>query len=308
MLTFMLTFLLASAPAPNRMMVITIDDLPVNTIQRDIAVKQQVTLDLVAVLSHESVPAVGFVNEKKLERDGRVDAEEVALLQLWLDNGLELGNHGYSHLDLHRVELDEYLRDVRLGARETPRLAEASGVPYRYFRHPFLHTGMSEADREAVEKTLSELGLKVAPVTIDNGEWIYARAYDLAIDRGQLALAQKIRRSYLTYMNAMVTYYEAQAEALLGYELPQIMLLHANRLNAAALPQLLIQWRERGYRFGTLSEALQDPAYKLPDQYFGRGGITWLHRWALTQKKSGAFFAGEPDVPDFIKSASELSF
>ena len=307
MLAYFLTFLLATTSAPERMMVITIDDLPVNTTQRDLTVKRQVTLELVAALSEHDVPALGFVNESKLEQDGKVADVELALLRIWLENGLELGNHGYSHLDLHRVELEAYLEDIKLGARQTPSLAREAGLPYRYFRHPFLHTGMSAEDRDAVLTTLNSLGLQVAPVTVDNGEWIYARAYDVALDRGDLRLALRVRQSYLTYMEDMVAYYEAQSQALLGYELPQVMLLHANRLNAAMLPQLLEQWRERGYRFGSMSEALEDPAYKLPDEYFGRGGITWLHRWALTQKKSGSFFAGEPDVPDFIKQASELN-
>ena len=33
-------------------------------------------------------------------------------------------------------------------------------------------------------------------------------------------------------------------------------------------------------------------------------GITWLHRWALTEGKRGTFFAGEPIVPDWIEKAA----
>ena len=43
----------------------------------------------------------------------------------------------------------------------------------------------------------------------------------------------------------------------------------------------------------------------LPDSYAGPGGITWLHRWALTQGKRGSIFAGEPEVPDWIQKASQ---
>lgn len=55
-----------------------------------------------------------------------------------------------------------------------------------------------------------------------------------------------------------------------------------------------------GYEFVSLEAALEDPAYASADDYFGPSGITWLHRWALTQGKRGAFFAGEPEVPEWI--------
>jgi hypothetical protein len=38
--------------------------------------------------------------------------------------------------------------------------------------------------------------------------------------------------------------------------------------------------------------------------FVGPGGITWLHRWALTQGKRGGFFAGEPTVPEWIEHAA----
>ena len=60
------------------------------------------------------------------------------------------------------------------------------------------------------------------------------------------------------------------------------------------------QLTARGYRFVSLQHALQDPAYTRRDEYVGPAGITWLHRWALTEGKKGAFFAGEPVVPEWV--------
>jgi hypothetical protein len=107
-------------------------------------------------------------------------------------------------------------------------------------------------------------------------------------------------------MKAVVAYYEDQSRAFLGRQVSQVLLLHANRLNATVLPELLAALRRRGYVFVSLDEALTDPAYDLPDSYAGRGGITWLHRWALTAGKRGDFFAGEPPALDWIRSAAGL--
>ena len=68
--------------------------------------------------------------------------------------------------------------------------------------------------------------------------------------------------------------------------------------DVAALAGML---KQRGYSFVTLDRALQDPAYRKRDEYYGAGGISWLHRWALTEGKRGAFFAGEPVVPAWIE-------
>jgi hypothetical protein len=61
----------------------------------------------------------------------------------------------------------------------------------------------------------------------------------------------------------------------------------------------------RRYRFITLDRALDDDAYRMKDEYFGPAGITWLHRWALTQNQPATTYAGEPDVPVWISRASE---
>jgi peptidoglycan/xylan/chitin deacetylase (PgdA/CDA1 family) len=118
------------------------------------------------------VPAIGFVNEHKLSSKADVD-----VLRRWHAAGLELGNHTYSHRDLHQIGAEEFAHDIVAG--------------------------------ENVTRTI----LGRAP-----------------------------------------------------------------------------RWR-----------ALQDPAYRSADAYAGPAGITWIHRWALTAGKKGAFFAGEPATPQWIQ-------
>ena len=117
--------------------------------------------------------------------------------------------------------------------------------------------------------------------------------------------AGRVVEEYLRYMERVVAYYEQQSRALLGREIPQVLLLHANALNAVALDPLLDMLERRGYDFITLERAQRDPAFDLPDTYTGAGGITWLHRWALTMGKRGSFFAGEPEVPEWIARAAQ---
>jgi hypothetical protein len=138
-------------------------------------------------------------------------------------------------------------------------------------------------------------------VTVDTSDWLWAAAYRKAIAAKDAAAMAKLREGYVPYMLAKVDYFEAQSIALLGYNLPQILLMHANELNADAYGELLEGLRKRGYSFIDLETALQDPAYQRADAYTGRWGPSWIHRWAIGEQKPKEFFAGEPVVPQWVK-------
>jgi peptidoglycan/xylan/chitin deacetylase (PgdA/CDA1 family) len=284
-----------------RAIAVTFDDLPaVSVLGNDFARAERITHDLLAALRRHDVPAIGFVNENKLQQDGEVEPRRVALLQQWLEAGLELGNHSYSHLDLHERPLDAVERDVLDGERVLRRLLKASGRAPTFFRHPFLHTGRTLDIKQSFEAFLSEHGYRVAPVTIDNSDYVFAAAYD----RSSLAGRDGIASAYLDYMDAVIAYYEAQSVAILGRRLPQTLLLHANALNADVFDRLAARIEARDYTFATLERALADPAYAHADTYVGPSGITWLHRWALTEGRRGHILDGEPVVPAWIEQAA----
>jgi peptidoglycan/xylan/chitin deacetylase (PgdA/CDA1 family) len=245
------------------------------------------------------------VNEDKLVEGDRVDSARIALLRQWLEAGQQLGNHSYSHPDLHTTPPAAFHEDVLRGEVVTKELLRERGDQPRWFRHPFLHTGRDLEVKRALEGFLAEHGYSVAPVTIDNYDYVFARAYDHALDAADTTVADSIARTYIAYMDTATGFYEAQARAIIGYELPQVLLLHANRLNAHHLDDLIAMLERRGYGFITIDEALQDAAYDRPDEYVGPAGITWLHRWALTAGLRGDVFAGEPEVPAWIAARAD---
>jgi len=251
------------------------------------------------------VPVVGFVNENKLEVDGKVDPRRVAMLEDWLDAGYELGNHTYSHADINDVGVAGFEKEILEGERQLRPLLAARGQAPRWFRHPYLRAGRTVEDKARVAAFLDAHGYRIAPVTVDNGEWVWAFAYANVMNArpatpDREALLSRLRLGYVPYMLNKLDYYEAQSQQLLGYALPQVWLMHANELNADAFAELIAATRRRGYRFITLGEALQDPAYARIDGYEGRYGPSWLHRWAMAEKKPKEFYAGEPVVPKWV--------
>ncbi|HEV2115184.1 MAG TPA: polysaccharide deacetylase family protein [Terriglobales bacterium] len=291
-----------AAGPPERQVAITVDDLPAAAAERMSGAQiDEMTAKLVGTLHDQKVPAVGFVNAGKLFKWGEVD-ERIKALQIWLDNGFELGNHTYSHASLNRVGLKDWEDEVIEGEPVLKQLLAEHHMKLRYLRHPYLDTGKDLQTRRAAEAFLSARGYSVAPVTLDAWDWMYAPVYADAKKRGDAALEQKLVSSYLSYSNDVFAYSEQLSTKITGYEVKQILLLHGNELEADHIGELLDVLRKRGYRFITLQEALSDPAYGMPDTYVGEEGTGWLDHWAITQGKPPQ---GAPVFPQWVMERAE---
>ena len=285
---------------------ITFDDLPVASTVQTAEGWAEITTKLLTTMTRNKIPVVGFVNEGQLYRDNKLDPKRVALLRQWLDAGLELGNHTFSHKSLHAIPLAEYESDVLRGEEVLRQLTAAKHVKLRYFRHPFLHTGRSLEVRQQFESFLHTHGYTIAPVTIDNSEWIFARAYDNARDANDVTATAQVAEAYVPYMESKFAHFENLSEKLFGRQIKQVLLLHANSINADHFGDLVAMLKRRGYKFITLADALTDSAYKSPDTTTGAWGISWIDRWALTRKVPDDFFKGEPPTPAFVLKLAKV--
>src|SRR5512134_307267 len=86
-----------AAAAPRLKVALTFDDLPVHGAMAPGRTRSQMTKEIVAALRAGRAAAFGFLNARSI--DG-TDAEDV--LRVWREAGLPLGNHAFSHMDLHQ--------------------------------------------------------------------------------------------------------------------------------------------------------------------------------------------------------------
>jgi peptidoglycan-N-acetylglucosamine deacetylase len=288
------------AQAPQKMdrqVAVTIDDLPAGMADRLPAADiTALTAKLLGTLRDQKIPVVGFVNEKKLYKTGEVD-ERIRALQMWVDYGFELGNHTFSHASLNQVGLKAWEEEVVRGESVTRMLLAPHKMKLRYFRHPYLDTGRDLLTRREAEAFLVERGYRIAPITLDGWDWMFAGLYEDAKNRKDTGLQQQIVKEYLAYHDAVFAYSEQLSVKVVGYEPKQILLLHASNLEADHIGELMDVLRKRGYRFVTLEDALSDTAYSLPDTYVGEEGSGWLDHWAITQ---GKIPQGAPVFPQWV--------
>lgn len=258
------------------------------------------TRQLLRGLAANDVKAVGFVNEARLYReDGSPHETRLRMLREWLDAGHELGNETSRHTSLSKVSAEEFQADVLRGEQLTSKLVAERGGRLRYFSYPYLNTGPNLEAKRAVEKFLRGRGYEIHPVTVDNMDWLFSQAYIEALRREDEPAAAAIRAEYVPYMERMFEFFEGYSREVVGREFPQVLMLTSGALNADCFDDLAAMLRRRGYSFVTLEQATQDEAYRLPDNYAGSRGDSWIARWAVT--KGLEYKDSEEDLPPLME-------
>ncbi len=269
-----------------RRVAITFDDLPAagaKNPHEDTALTteaiQAINSSILSALRAHDVPATAFVNERGIAEYPDAAARR-AIVSQWLAAGMELGNHTWSHADFNSMSLAEFEREVEKGEGSIGPLMRKAGKKLAWFRFPMNHTGDIQPKRDAAAKYLARRGYTVAVSTIENEDYEFERAFRLMLHAGDSKAAERLRAEYVRYTATEIDYYTEMHRRLFGRETAQVMLLHANRLNAALMDEILQLFEARRYRFVTLAEAQADPAFQTPDTFVTKFGPMWGYRWA----------------------------
>lgn len=264
---------------------ITIDDLPWTAAGSTPAeVVAAGTGRILHALSSRSITATGFiVCDAMAERPGQVER--------WIAAGQSLGNHTQSHPDLNTTPVADWIE----GVRSCDTSIRAAGADPTHFRYPMLHRGDRPESRSTAARAVAGLGYTVAPVTIDNSEWILASAYERAAGASDSTAMRRIGAAYLEHIRRATNHARAVSRERFDRDAAQILLLHANRLNADWLGELLDGLASGGARFIRLEAALADSVYGLEDDYIGPRGLSWLYRVAPARPDFATWDAEEEE-------------
>jgi peptidoglycan/xylan/chitin deacetylase (PgdA/CDA1 family) len=300
---FLLGLLTLCAQAQSRTVAITVDDLicancaPTN--QNKIVARSTMEATnrrLVDKLRKAHIPTTGFVITHSVEAAGFAGQRAI---QLWLDAGFDLGSHTESHPNFADISTEQMEAEIA-GADATLRpLLAAHRRSLQFFRFPYNDTGDTQAKHDAVAAYLKEHGYQVATCTIDTSDYEFAAAYAVALGADDKAMAERIRQGYLEYSATEIDFYATLNRKVLGYEPPQVMLIHDSLLNADSIDDLLTLFRSRGYSFVSLAQAQRDPAYATPDTYVTKYGPMWGYRWAV-ERNFGRIDLRETEPPSWV--------
>jgi peptidoglycan/xylan/chitin deacetylase (PgdA/CDA1 family) len=247
-----------------KQMAITFDDLPFGY-ARSLSIDQRrdAVARVLATLRKYNIRAAMFVVGGSLTDENRDLVDAVAAV------GHTVGNHSFSHRDFGTMSVEDYAIDIQKGGDAIkPWLKDM-----HFFRYPLLRQGDTVEKRDAILSWLSLRGIRVAPVTIDNDDFVYnQRLVDAKAEGRDI----DVRGEYLDHMLKMSAFYEKKALSVLGRPIKHVLLLHMNYLNALYLDDLLQRFRDDGWSFIPFEDALTDEVYGLKYDHVGVRGAGHL--------------------------------
>jgi peptidoglycan/xylan/chitin deacetylase (PgdA/CDA1 family) len=250
LLCFCLSLFIGNCFGQMREIAITIDDLPLVASKMNTPGNQQRSTErfmrIVNTLKENNVPATGFVIA------GAIAEGQWAFLQAFHDAGFTIGNHTYSHPNLNQMSAEKYIANIaRADQILVPIMTES-----KYFRYPYLAEGNKQTKSKVLEY-LTQNHYIVAPVTIDSKDFQFNEQLYKVPYRARESYISKLKVRYLDYIWQKTLKAEKRAN---GEPVKQILLIHANLLNSYVLGDIIKMYKEHGYTFITLAEALKNPA------------------------------------------------
>ena len=212
---------------------------------------------MLKALSEHHVRAGFFVTLN----NGANTPEGLALLKAWGEAGHLIGNHTVTHPDLNSKEITLKAYEDEVMACD----AVIRTVPgYRKFlRFTFLREGNTPEKRDGMRAFLKGLGYRNAYVTLDTSDWrldAHLRAKLEANPKLELA---PYRNVYLAHLEQRADAYKELSQKLLGRQIPQVMLMHHNLLNALFLDDAIRLFESKGWKIVDPEQAYADPVYQL---------------------------------------------
>jgi peptidoglycan/xylan/chitin deacetylase (PgdA/CDA1 family) len=215
---------------------------------------------LLSALKKHQVSAALFVTLG----NGADKPEGLALARAWGDAGHALGNHTVTHLDLNA-------KDVTLKQYEEELLAcdhvirQLPGFK-PWFRFTFLREGDTAEKRDGMREFLKHLNYRNAYVSLDTSDWRLDAALEAALANRPSTDTEPFRAAYLSHLRQRAEAYRDLSRRLFGRDVPQILLLHHNLINALFLDDAIRQFKELGWTITTPEAAYRDFIYGLEPQ------------------------------------------
>lgn len=251
-----MTLALAACGARAQSVAFTIDDAPnMGDLPRLDAAQRNAAM--LAALARHKVKAALFVTAA----NGATGPHGNALVRAWGEAGHVIGNHSMTHPDLNNagVTLAQYQQEIL----DCDAVIRAMPGYRKWYRFTYLREGNTPEKRDGMRAFLAAQGYRNAYVSLDTSDWRLDEKLLEVLRKDSKADLAPIRKAYLAHVRQRALAYRALSQRLQGRDIPQVMLMHHNLINALWLDDVIAQFKEMGWTIVTPDAAFQDPVYAL---------------------------------------------
>jgi peptidoglycan/xylan/chitin deacetylase (PgdA/CDA1 family) len=249
----------AAAIAQAQSVAFTFDDGP-RLAETPLLSPQQRNQALLDALAAHKVSAALFVTCG----NGADQPAGYALAQAWGRAGHAIGNHTMTHLDLNsaQVTLAQYQQEIS----DCDRITATLPGYQKWFRFTFLREGNTPEKRDGMRAFLAQTGYRNAYVSLDTSDWRLDEKLNAVLRANANADLTPIRQAYLSHLRQRAEAYRGLSRQLEGRDIPQVILLHHNLINALWLKDAIQQFKDMGWTIITPAQAFADPVYQQPPE------------------------------------------
>lgn len=193
--------------------------------------------------------------------------EGLAQARAWGQAGHVLANHTMTHpdLDSDKVSLAQYQQEVL----DCDRIIAALPGYQKWYRFTYLREGNSKDKRDGMRTFLRQQGYRNGYVTLDTSDWRLDEKLTEVLAKNPQANVEPIRQAYLAHIRQRALAYRELAQRLQGRDIPQVLLLHHNLINAMWLDDVIRQFKDMGWTITTPAQAYADPVYRFMPERAG---------------------------------------
>jgi peptidoglycan/xylan/chitin deacetylase (PgdA/CDA1 family) len=203
-----------------------------------------------------------------------IEANETGLerLRAYAEADHLLANHTHKHMWAHKTPVEAYLADVDQAASYLADLPNTRP----WFRFPFLDEGREPDRISALSEGLDARGLSNGYVTVDTYDWHLERRFQTALKNNQSIDYDALGELYIRLSLESAAFYDEIAQETLGKSPVHVLLLHENDLAARYAQDLVIAFREAGWKIVHPDEAYSDPLPAPETHLTGQGRVAAL--------------------------------
>lgn len=247
---------LTTASVRAQTLALTMDDGP-QLEQTPMLSPQQRNQAILAALSKYGVSAALFVTAG----NGADRPEGYALAKAWGDAGHAIGNHTMTHPDLNseKVSLADYQKEIL----DCDKIISTLPGYQKWYRFTYLREGKTPEKIDGMRQFLKQQNYRNAYVSLDTSDWRLNEELIAVLKKNPQADVTPIKQAYLSHIRQRAEAYRKLAFTLQGRDIPQVMLIHHNLINALWLGDVIAQFKDMGWKFTTPAAAFTDTVYQL---------------------------------------------